>query len=541
MWKFNHCDSKRNFFDVEKIFILFFFISLLFPSTAIAQQTSNNLSELEELEIKKLQIETNKSSYEERFYEVTFWIKILGSILGGIAIIWTIIKGIDTISQKTKEQSLKKISSLLESLSSESEYARLAAAKGLTLYADSVVDEILTAISIEKSDIVKNALENALYKITDNNMKKVIDSNNEALIRRPYLFGRLTEAGIEKEQIAARLSLTQELIKIDKEQIAARPKNAPESIITTKDGYVNYRYGTNIQRLHMKRQEIIESSQGDLDDGIKSLFEETKIVGRLTESTGKLIAKWIRDERKIGWPKTGLDLSETNLNKVKLKKVDASYSIFSFSIMRNSNLNKSTLCKSNFSFSDLYDTCMDNADFSKANLMGCRLISSSGKYANFYKAYLADAIFSKGDFSNAKFVESKAYKVKFHKTKLTNAIFNECSLLCSEFQEADLEGASFNNLKMYRSKLIEANLKKSSMKDVHLNGADLRGATFVNANLQNVDFRGANIKNADFTGANIEKNVKFGKCKGVGEAIFDNNSKDRIKFTDDHPKNKNNI
>ena len=93
---------------------------------------------------------------------------------------------------------------------------------------------------------------------------------------------------------------------------------------------------------------------------------------------------------------------------------------------------------------------------------------------------------------------------------------------------------------MYRSKFIDANLKKSSMKDVHLNGADLCGAIFVNANLQNVDFTGANIKKADFTGANIE-NVKFEKCKGYDEAIFDNNSKDRIKFTDDHPKNKNNI
>ncbi len=510
-------------------------MSLLFPPIAIAQQTSNNLSELEELEMKKLQIETNKLSYEERFYGCTFWIKIGGSILGGIAVIGTIIKGIETISQKTKEQSLAKMSSLLESLSSESEYARLAAAKGLTLYADRVVDEILTAISIEKSDIVRNALENALYKITNNNMKKVIDSNNEALIRRPYLFGRLTAAGIDKEQIAARLSLTQELIKIDKKQIATRPKNAPESIITVKDGYVNYRYGTNIQRMHMKRQKIIESSQGDLDDGIKSLFEETKIVGRLTESTGKLIAKWIRDGRKIDWPKTGLNLSETKLHKVKLKKVDASYSIFSFSIMRNSNLNKSTLCKSNFSFSDLYDTCMDNADFSKANLMGCRLISSSGKYANFYKANLFDAIFSKGDFSNAKFVESNAYSVKFHKTKLTNAIFNKCNLVCSEFQEAALEGVSFNNLKMNRSKLIGANLKNSSMKGVQLKDADLRDAKFFNANLQDVDFRGANIKDADFTGANI-KNVNFEKCKGSNEATFDENSRNCIKFTNDLPK-----
>jgi|LGOV01.1.fsa_nt_gb hypothetical protein len=433
MWKFNHCDSKRSFLDVEKIFILFFFISLLFPSTAIAQQTSNNLLELQELEIKKLQIETNKSSYEERFYVVTFWIKIAGIILGGIAVIWTIIKGIDTISQKTKEQSLKKISSLLTSLSSKSKYAKLAAAKGLTPYADRVVDELLTAISIEESDIVRKALEKALYKITDKNMKKVIDSNNEAFIHRPYLFGRLTEAGIDKEQIAARLSLTQELIKIDKEPIATRPKNAPESLITIKDGYVNYRYGTNIQRLHTKRQEIIESSRDDLDDGIKSLFEETKIVGQLTESTGRVIAKWIRDGRKIDWPKTGLDLSETNLYKVKLKKVDASYSIFSFCIMRNSNLNKSTLYNSNFSFSDLYDTCMDNADFSKANLMGCCLRSSYGKYANFSEVYLFDAIFSKSDFSNAKFVDSKAHKVKFHETKLRNAIFNRCSLVCSEF------------------------------------------------------------------------------------------------------------
>ena len=474
MWKLDHYESRRDFLNIKKIFLLLFLISLLFSPT-IAQQMF----------------------YEERFYVLSFWIKTLGGISGGIAVIWTIIYGLRTISQRSKEESRAKMSSLLESLSSESEYARLAAAKGLTRYIDNVIDEILTAISAEESCVVRTALENALYQIKKNNMKKVIRTNSETLINRSYLFGRLTAVGVEKEQIAARLRLTSESIKTIKDRFS-----------------IDYEYGKKIQQMHMKRQEIIESNQDNLGNGIGFLFKESKIVSRLTESTGRVIARWIRGGRKIYWPETGLDLSETNLYKVELKKINASYSMFSYCLMRHSNLEKSTLYKSNFSFADLLDTCMDNANFCEANLMNCHLRSSSGKYANFSKAYLYGAIFSQSDFSNAEFVRATADKVKFRGTILTNAIFNNCSLVKSEFQEANLEGALFNETRMFGSILINANLEDSSMKGVLLNGADLRGAKFLNANLEDVDFRGANIKN-----------VKFENCKGFNEAIFDNNSR----------------
>jgi len=481
----------KNFF--QKIFILFIFF-FIFTTTITAQQFSDNKSELE---LRKAEIELKKLIYEEKFFKVTFWIKTLGGIFGGIAVIWTIIYGLQTISQWNKEQKLAKISSLLESSNSKSEYIRLAAINGLIQYIDNVIDEMLIAISTEESYVVRKAIENALYKIDDKNFHKVVERNNRTFVDRAYLIGRLTIAGVKKEEIAARLMLT------------------PLSIKMLKDRFnVDYEYGKKIQKLHMERQAVIQYN--DLNNTTSFLFKKANLVSRLTESTGVIIARRIRDGQKIDWPKTGLDLSETNLYNVKLRKIDASHSIFSYCIMRHSNLKDSILFRTNFYFANLLDTCLDNANLNESILKNCNLRFSSGKYANFYKTDISEAIFSEGDFSHAKFIEVRARKVKFRKSELVNTEFKDCNLTKSEFQNANLESSLFEKTEMYSSILIESNFTSSTIRDVKLNGADLRGAILKGANIINVDFRGANVKNADFMGANIEN------CQGLDESIFDN-------------------
>ena len=491
MQKFNHNESKRSFLNIKIVFLFFLLISLLISSTIA--QTVNNSSELEN---KKAELEMKNLLYEEKFFELNFWIRTLGGLLGGIAVIWTIIYGLRTISEHSKEQSSAKVSSLLESLSSESEYARLASARGLSLYIDKVTDEMLTAISIEKSNVVRNAMENALFQVKKNNMKKVIDKNSETFRNRSYLFGRLTKAEVNKEQIEARLRLSPESIKIIKERFN-----------------VDYEYGKKIQDLHMLRS---------LNKSNEFLFAESEMLCYQTESTGKVLARWIREGRTIDWPETGLDLSETNLYRVKLKSINANYSIFSYCIMRHSDLTGSRLDHSVFSSADLFEVCLDDVNLREANLNKCNLRKTSGKNADFSESFLNEAIFSESDYSNAKFEKATGKEVKFRGTRLRNAILNNCNITESEFQDANFEGAKLDEAKMYGSNFIKANFNNSSMKGVFLNGADLLGAKFLNANLQDADLRGANIKNADFRGANIE-NAKFENCKGFAEAIFDKN------------------
>lgn len=485
---------KKHF---KKIFIIIFFF-FIFTSTITAQQYSDNKSEIE---LRKAEIELNKLIYEEKFFEITFWIKTLVGIFGGIAVIWTIYYGFRTISQWNSEQKLAKISSLLESSSSKSENIRLAAINGLIQYIDNVIDEMLIAISTEESDLVRKAIENALYKINDGKFNKVVEENNRTLIDRACLIGRLTKAGVKEEEIAARLMLTSQSIKMLRKRFK-----------------VIIEYGNKIQKLHMERQAVILNN--DLNNTTSFLFKKANLVSRLAESTGKVIARRIRNGQKIEWPKTGLDLSETNLYRVDLRKINASYSIFSNCIMRHSNLKDSILFQTTFYFANLFHTCLDNANLEESDLKNCNLRHSFGRYANFYRTDISEAIFSEGDFSHAKFLEVKnADKVKFRKSTLIKATFKDCKLTESEFHKANFESALLEKTEMFRSILIKSDFRSSTIRDVKFNGADLRSANFKGAEINNVDFRGANVKNADFRGANIE-NVNFEKCKGFNEAIF---------------------
>lgn len=491
--------NNKNLF---KTIFLLFFLFFIFSSIITAQQYSDNKSEIE---LRKSEIELNKLIYEENFLEITFWVKTLGGIFGGIVAIGTIIYGLQTFSQFGKEQKLAKISSLLESSSSKSEYIRLAAIKGLIQYIDYVIDEMLVAISTEKSYIVRKAIENALYKINKKRFNKVVESNNGTLVDRSYLIGRLIKVGIKKEEIAARLMLILQSMKMIKDRFK-----------------IDYEYGKKIQKLHMERQAVL-NNQNDLNNTTSFLFKKAELLSRLTESTGVVIARWIRDGRKINWPETGLDLSETNLYHADLKQINASHSIFSYCIMRHSNLKYSILSGSIFCFADLFGTCLDNANLDESDLTNCNLRSSSGKYANFNETNMSEAIFSEGDFSYAKFIGIKSENVKFKKSKLINVSFKDCILTKSEFHRANLEGSLFENTKLFRSIFIESNFRNSTIRDVEFNGANLRGADLRGANLYKVDFAGANIKNADFRGANIGKKVKFENCTGLDEAIFDDN------------------
>lgn len=501
-----------------KIIICFVLISSVLSSVVIAQKIDNRTSELEN---KKLELELYKLTYEHQFFKLTFWIQTFGVLLGSLAVLWTVFYGFRTISESNKERSIAKISTLLKSLSSGSEYERLAAARGLTPYIDKTTDEMLTAIAIEKSDNVRMAMETALFKVKNDNMnkvieivffsvkkntmKKVIESNSETLRKRSYLYGRLMECGVKKEQIEARCRLSTESIKM-----------------LVNKFHIDREYGVRIQRLLMDRNKKIECNDNDLNESSdKFLFNELKMTSQLAESTGRVIAKWIVEKHKVVWPETGLDLSETNLYKADFENTKIFYSIFSFCIMRHSNLKGSKLDNSIFSYADLFDSCLDSSNIQSTNLNNCILRKSSGKEVNISKSCLNGAVFSEGTYNDAKFISSNGKEVKFKGTDLRNAIFNKCALIKSEFQNANLEGATLDESKMYSSNFIGCNFNNTSIKDVFFNGADLRDTKFLNADIQDTDFRGANIKNADFRGATV-KNSNFENCD-VDKAIFDSN------------------
>lgn len=485
---------------LDKSIKFIIFSSLIFfilSSVSITQAINSNTSELEN---KKLELELNKLSYEQQYFKLSFWIQTLGIFLGGVAVLWTVISGFRAISESNKERSLTKISTLLESLSSESEYVRLAATRGLTPYIDKTTDEMLTAVAIEKSDLVRTSMETALFKAKKGNIKKIIEANTETLRERAYLYGRLIKCGVKQEQILARCRLSTESSKI-----------------LQKIYHVDKEYGEKIQELLIKRNDTIECNGNSLNgDNINFLYNKMKMNSQIAESTGKVISKWIVDEHKVTWPETGLDLSETNLYKCNLENKNILYSVFSFCIMRHSNLKGSTLKNSILSNADLYDSCLDLANVQNCYL-NCNLRNSSGKKINISESHLDDTIFSVATYTGAKFVDSSGKNVKFRATVLINSFFYKCHLIQAEFHDAKLEGAILNECKMYSSIFVEANLSNTSIKDVSFNGSDFRGADFSNSTIRNCDFRGTNVKNANFKGAILENNI-FDNCN-IDEAV----------------------
>jgi uncharacterized protein YjbI with pentapeptide repeats len=480
----------------NKIFILVFILSILFSPNLIAQSDD----ELVGLQREKLEIEISRLKSDLRFQPLKTWVGIFGGILGSIAVIWTVIYGLRTINQKTREQHLSEISRLFESLNSNSDTVRLGAARGLSQYADGVIDEITAALSVEQSQVVRKALVDTLYNAGPSTVPKILKYNSDTLSHRAFLIGRLTASNVEQDYIEAILHLTKESVNHLKNNF-----------------HVDYEYGNKFQRRSLARAEKTGISEEDALNQLKDLCRHAVL---LTKGTSNVISRWLRKGRSLSWQDIGVDLSETNLYGVKIAGVKISNSLFSNCLMRHADLSNSIFKGSDFSDADLFNSYIDYADFSSSTFSRCHLRKVTGKHAKFCETDISETVFSEGDFRDANFGNTKAIKTKFRNTDLQRSIFDNCRLNESEFQQASLEEASGENAIFYGAKLIETNLGKTSMKNARFNGADLRGSKLTNADLEGADFSGANIKNADFRGSNLS-GTRFYKCKGLENALFD--------------------
>lgn len=496
----------KNKYFFHKLKVAFFLI-LLISLTSCSNFQSQDLSNLSQTDLdkEKTLLEIDLAQRELWLYPVEKVTALAGAALGSIAILWTIFQGYKTLKHQSNTQKASRIAQLLSEISDKEEGIRIGAARGLSRYADEVINEIISALSLEKSPQIRLALEDTLSPVNNSGFQKIISINSETIPTRAYLLGRLSSIGATPEYADALLRLSpfsRQLIK--------------------KDFGFQFDQGKNFQENENNRDVALNKPKASENLALVQIADQ---ISRTVEGTANILARKLRnDEERLSRKGRQIDLALTNLYKVNLSEKELSGSIFFGCLMRHAIFDQSDLSESDMGNCNLYDASMYKANFTKANLENAHMRAVKGEEAIFFGANLSEAVFSNGLFSHSDFREVKAIKSKFRNAILSESQFKNATLNESEFQEANLKDTNFDSAECYGANFINADFSNANLMNVKFGGADLRGAKFQNANLSNADLSGANISKADFRGAIID-NIILKKVKNKESALFDNMKK----------------
>ena len=477
---------------------------LLTSCSNLPIQDLSSLSKTD-LEKEKLLLEINLAQREILLYPIEKITTLVGGVLGSIAILWTILQGYRTLKHQSDTQKASRIAQLLSEISDKEEGIRIGAARGLSRYADEVIDEVISAFSLEKSPQTRLALEDVLASVNNLGFHKIVSINAETFPTRAYLLGRLSAIGATPEYSDALLRLS-----------------PFSSHLLEKDFGFQFDQGKNFQKNENNRCFALSKSNAPDNLALTQIADQIALT---VEGTANVIARKLRkDGESLENKATRIDLALTNLYKVSLAKMELGGSTFFGCLMRHVVLDHANLSESDMQNSNLYDASLYKANFTEANLENTHLRAARGEKTIFFGANLKMAVFSDGHFSQSDFREAKAQKTKFRNTILQGSQFEKASLNESEFQEANLKHATFDNAECFGAIFINADFSNASLVNVKFSGADLRGVIFRNANLTNADLSGANISQADFRGAIID-NMILTKTKNKAKALFDDAKK----------------
>jgi uncharacterized protein YjbI with pentapeptide repeats len=482
-------------------YILFLLLMLFITSCSVYNSGNSRGTDLSELEKEKLLLEIELAKKELNTFELEKIIGLAGGILGLVAILWTISQGYSTLKQQSDTQKALRIAELLSRISDKDEGVRIGAARGLSRYSDEVIDEVVSALSLEKSPQIRLAFEDVLASVNQVGFQKIININAETFPTRAYLLGRLSAIGATAEYSDALLRLSPYSRNLLKKEIGFQ-----------------FDQGKNLQENENNRFVILNKSKASENLALTQIADQ---VCNTVEGTANIIARKLRrGEERLSNKVIQIDLALTNLYRVNLSKKELSGSSFFGCLMRHAILNQSNLSRSDLQDSNLYDASLYYTNFTDANLVNTHLRKAKGEKAIFIRANLEEAVLSNGQFSQTDFREVNAHKTKFRNTALQEAQFENAFLNQSEFQEANLKHANLNNAKCFGAKFIKTDFSDASLVNTKLGGADLRGAIFQSANLTNADLSGADISQADFRGAIID-NIILTKVKNKEKALFD--------------------
>ncbi len=490
-----------------RLILAVLFLVVLGGCTPTAQPTSPPLAGIDELQKEKLSLEVDQLRAQRRFFILDKSVTITGGILGAVAILWTITQGYRTLRQQIDSHKAMRIADLLASLSDEREEVRIGAARGLSRYANNVVDEVLSALSIEKLASVRGVLEDLLFRTDKKKWHQIVEANQETLAKRAYLLGRLANLNVDDEFAGALLKLS-----------------PFASNLITKVYKFEFDQGRNYQAYETKRTALLSRSEAHEN---VTIVTSANFTTNIADSTANTIARLLRSGRRMSKITDPVDLGRTNLSGADIRRFSFQNSLLSGCLMKRTKLDLTKLTGADLSDSNLSEASLNEADLSEACLQSSHLRSVTGRRAKFRNARLELAVLSDGQFDECNFEDIIGSDAKFRNTSLRSATFTRGILNRAEFHQADLTGVDLTGCKCYKCAFIEADLTNAKLVDVFLGDADLRGAIFHNADLRGANLSGANISNADFRGARLD-GIILSKVKNIQTAQFD----DEVEFAE---------
>jgi len=187
----------------------------------------------------------------------------------------------------------------------------------------------------------------------------------------------------------------------------------------------------------------------------------------------------------------GVDLTETNMSGVCLKKVNLSQTDLS-----RSDLSGTDFGEANLRYADLRRADLSKTNLSDADLTGADLGEANLKMTNLSRANLSEANLNEAALINA--------------SHLNEAVFDRANL-----SDADLTGVNLSLTSLSGADLSEANLNKANLSGANLNKTNLRGANLSKANLSGADLSGAVVIKSNL------KNAKLTSCRVYGISAWD--------------------
>ncbi|MCP4263498.1 MAG: pentapeptide repeat-containing protein [Planctomycetes bacterium] len=182
-------------------------------------------------------------------------------------------------------------------------------------------------------------------------------------------------------------------------------------------------------------------------------------------SSGRIEA--LQDLNKDGISLAGLDISQTNLQKIYLENADLSDANLAGADLTNANLAKANL---------------EAAKLSKANLRRANLAR-----ANFHNAYLSGSNFYDANLAGAVLVRASIVRAYLIDANLIGADLTNANLTGADLRRANLAGANLDG-ELGEANLTEANLSKANLAGAILTRTDLTGANLKEADLKKIRF-----------------------------------------------------
>ncbi|TVU48328.1 hypothetical protein EJB05_07961 [Eragrostis curvula] len=221
----------------------------------------------------------------------------------------------------------------------------------------------------------------------------------------------------------------------------------------------------------------------------QQLLREAEYYQMLVNKDVQGLVDYINE--RLGWKK--IENSEAELTrKDVIKSIQAQRVRF-----RGVNLSGLDLSKLDLSEVDFSYACINNTDFTCANLYKAKFATE--EIMPFYSAVTVLSV------SNLDQHKKQLVLVEASSSSFRNANLRECEFIGANLQEAILDGANLRSANLQDACLTQCSVVETDLHSAHLQTANLAGANLKGANLEAANLKGAKLSGTNLQDANLQR------------------------------------